>query len=97
MVAGSADLSTATVSIMRADLAPPTGWSQYNLTVCAISPAGACTYPTCTPVRAPPNPTSCALTGLNQGATYRVTARAVRGSAGSATSAGKSFKTLVQE
>ena len=95
--AGTVDLSTATVAVVRASLVPPAGWSRFNLSVCAVTPAGGCTFQLCSPVQAPPTPTACTLTDLNQGTTYSVRAQAVKGAATSALSPAKSLTTLVQE
>lgn len=66
---GTVDLSTATVEVVRPNTVPPTGWSGYRLEICGVSPAGGCTEQSCTPVLAPPTPTVCTLTGLNQSTT----------------------------
>jgi len=97
IVAGTVDLSIATVDILGPSQAPPGGWTKYNISVCPVKPAGSCTFQTCTPVKAPPALTSCTLTGLNQNTTYWTWARAVQGSIVSERSAGKYFRTLLQE
>ena len=95
--AGAPAITTATVTIVGASQAPPSGWSAYNVSVCAVNPASGCTYQACTPVRPSPSPTTCTLTGLSQSTTYAVRARSVQGSIASDQSAAKNVTTLTQE
>ncbi|PRW44907.1 fibronectin isoform X1 [Chlorella sorokiniana] len=97
VVVGLVDLSTAVATIVGPTLAPPGGYSLYNLTVCATNPVGGCAYQSCTPVRAAPATTTCTLTGLSQNTTYRVLARAVQGSLTSERSNFPYFRTKLQD
>ncbi len=89
-------LNSAAVSVVAPSAAPPNGWAKYVLRVCPVDPAGTCYPQDCTPVNKPPSPTSCPLTGLNQGTKYTLRVAAVQGNY-AAPSALKSFTTATQE
>lgn len=93
----SIGISTATVQVTAPSTVPDGGWEKYSLTVCAVSPAGGCRTQDCSPVLAPPAPTSCALTGLSEETTYSVQAEAAKGSLTSLNSTSQILKTLAPE
>ena len=92
IVTDSVGFTSATVSVTAPTPAPPGGWTKIVVNLCPTQ--GSCFNQDCSPVKAAPAATSCALTSLAAGTSYSLKVAAVGTGITSPRSAAQTLKTL---